>query len=153
MSLDLTQSLNALAMGQAMLVAPALGEDYTGKTAGSIAFLLFVLANGLDARMAQRPVLAARLEALLADAPAACGADPLVAAALADAAAGPANTGAGAGAGAGAAAVQRFDLLMGALAALHAWADSHDAALAARCRAFLLDWAAIERLDIPALPG
>jgi hypothetical protein len=149
MSLDLTQSLNALAMGQAMLVAPALGEDYTGKTAGSIAFLLFVLANGLDARMAQRPVLAARLEALLADAPAACGADPLVAAALADAAAGPANT----GAGAGAAAVQRFDLLMGALAALHAWADSHDAALAARCRAFLLDWATIERLEIPALPG
>jgi hypothetical protein len=143
MSLDLTQSLNALAMGQAMLVAPALGEDYTGKTAGSIAFLLFLLANGLESRMAQRPVLAERLESLLAGAPAAAGADPIVARSLADAAAGPADHG----------AAQRFDLLLGALAALHAWADSHDAALAARCRAFLLDWATIERLEIPALPG
>jgi hypothetical protein len=143
MSLDLTQSLNALAMGQAMLVAPALGEDYTGKTAGSIAFLLFLLANGLESRMAQRPVLAERLESLLAGAPAAAGADPIVARSLADAAAGPADHG----------AAQRFDLRMGALAALHAWADSHDAALAARCRAFLLDWATIERLEIPALPG
>jgi hypothetical protein len=143
MSLDLTQSLNALAMGQAMLVAPELGDSYSGKTAGAIAALLFVLANGLDARMAQRPLLTARLEGLLADAPAAAVADPVVASALAEASGCPADSGAS----------QRFDLLMGALAALHAWADSRDAALAARCRAFLLDWATSERLDIPALPG
>jgi hypothetical protein len=66
MSLDLTQSLGSLAMGQAMLVAPTLGESYTGKTAGSIAFLLFMLANGLEDRLARREAFARRLESLLA---------------------------------------------------------------------------------------
>lgn len=140
MSLDLTQSLNSLAAGQAMLVAPTLGESYTGKTAGSIAFLLFLLANGLEARLARRPQFAARLEALIAGAPPAALADPAVASAL-SAAADPADDG------------QRFDRLMGALAALHAWADAADRDLAARCRGFLADWADSEYLDIPVLPG
>ncbi len=142
MSLDLTQSLNSLAMGQAMLVAPALGESYTGKTAGSIAALLFVLANGLEARLSRQPALTARLQALLAAAPPAARADPEVSAALAqiDAATKPTDP-------------AQFDRLMGALAALHAWADANDQPLAAAARAFLLDWATSERLDIPAFPG
>jgi hypothetical protein len=140
MSLDLTQSLGSLAMGQAMLVAPTLGESYTGKTAGSIAFLLFMLANGLEDRLARREAFARRIESLLAAAPDDARAHAEVANALA-AAAGAAEDG------------QRFDRLMGALAALHAWADSADAKLAARCRDFLLDWAESERLDIPVLPA
>jgi hypothetical protein len=138
-SLDLTQSLNSLAMGQAMLVAPPLGESYTGKTAGSIAFLLFLLANGMEERLARRPAFTARLEALLADAPPAARADSGFAEALA--------------AVTDADGAQRFDRLMGALAALHAWADSADTACAARCRDFLADWADSEALEIPVLPA
>jgi hypothetical protein len=143
MSLDLGGALNSLALGNAMLVAPALGESYAGKTAGSIAALLFVLANGLDARLARQPALVARLEALLAMAPPAALADPSVARALGDV--GPASDSPSNQA--------RFDLLMGALVALHAWADSHDQAIAAQARTFLADWSASERLDIPAFPG
>lgn len=141
MSLDLAQSLNSLATGQALLVAPTLGESYTGKTAGSIAFLLFLLANGLEARMARRPALSLRLAELLAEVPAQARADSAVAAALGEAAA------------AADADPQRFDRLMGALAAVHAWADAHDSALARRCRDYLADWADSEYLDIPAMPG
>jgi hypothetical protein len=141
MSLDLSQSLACLGGGQAMLVAPALGESYTGKTAGSIAFLLFLLANGLEARLARRPGLTTRLEALLADAPPEACTDSAIAAALAATADAEPADGA------------RFDRLMGALAALHAWADAADPALAARCRDWLLDWAESEHLEIPVLPS
>jgi endogenous inhibitor of DNA gyrase (YacG/DUF329 family) len=41
---------------------------------------------------------------------------------------------------------------MGALAALHAWADAHDPACAARCRDALADWADSEHLEIPVMP-
>jgi hypothetical protein len=141
MSLDLAQSLNSLATGQALLVAPTLGESYTGKTAGSIAFLLFLLGNGLEARLARRPILTARLEALLAEAPLPARTDPAVAEALATVGTGGADDG------------HRFDRLLGALAALHAWADGSDRALAARCLDWLVDWADSEHLDIPVLPG
>jgi hypothetical protein len=141
MSLDLTQSLNSLATGQAMLVAPTLGEDYTGKTAGSIAFLLFLLANGLEARLARRPALTSRLETLLAEVPAQALADSTVSAAL------------GAADASAAEDPQRFDRLMGALAAVHAWADAHDTALARCCLDFLADWADSEHLEIPAMPA
>ena len=140
MSLDLTQSLNSLGTGQAMLVAPSLGESYTGKTAGSIAFLLFLLAGGLEARLARRPAITRRLEGLLADAPAAALADPRVADALATAGTDPQDP-------------HRFDRLMGALAALHAWADTHSPSVAADCRDFLADWADSEHLEIPVLPA
>lgn len=141
MSLDLSQSLACLGGGQAMLVAPALGESYTGKTAGSIAFLLFLLANGLEGRLARRPGLTARLEALLAEAPPAARSDSAVAPALAAVAkADPADA-------------TRFDRLMGALAALHAWADTADHGFAACCRDWLLDWAESEHLEIPVLPS
>lgn len=141
MSLGLSQSLASLATGQAMLVAPTLGESYTGKTAGSIAFLLFLLANGLEARLARRPALADRLATLLAEAPSAARADPAMADAIAAAAARTPDD------------PERFDLLMGALAALHAWADASDRHVAARCRDFLADWADSEHLDIPVLPA
>jgi hypothetical protein len=141
LSLDLSQSLASLATGQAMLVAPTLGEGYTGKTAGSIAFLLFLLANGLEARLARRPAIAARIESLLAQAPPAARADPAVAGALA------------AAAGSCAEDPQRFDRLMGALAALHAWADSADSRCAAHCLDILVDWADSECPDLPVLPG
>jgi hypothetical protein len=141
MSLDLSQSLASLGTGQAMLVAPALGESYAGKTAGSIAFLLLLLANGLEARLARLPALAARIESLLADAPIAARADPAVAGALAAAASGSAED------------PQRFDRLMGALAALHAWADAADSHLASSCLNILVDWADSECPDLPVLPG
>ncbi len=141
MSLDLSQSLASLGAGQAMLVAPTLGEGYTGKTAGSIAFLLFLLANGLEARLARRPALTAGLEALVAQAPPAACADPAMAAALSAMRDTPADD------------PQRFDRLMGALAALHAWADAADPPLAARCLDWLVLWADSEHLEIPALPA
>lgn len=140
MSLDLSQSLASLGAGQAMLVAPALGDSYTGKTAGSVAFVLLLLAGGLEARLARRPALTCRLEALLAEAPPAARADSTVADALA--ATGPDADGS-----------ERFDRLMGALAALHAWADGADPAVAAHCRDFLVDWADSEALEIPVLPA
>ena len=92
----------------------------------------------LEARLARRPALTARLEALLADAPAAARADSAVADALL------------ATAGLSAEDPQRFDRLMGALAAVHAWADGHDRAFAARCLDYLVDWADSEQLEIPA---
>lgn len=140
MSLDLSQSLASLAAGQAMLVAPTLGESYTGKTAGSIAFLLFLLAGGLEARLARRPAFASRLEHLLAQSPPAALSDSAVADALASAGTDPQDP-------------LRFDRLMGALAALHAWADTHMPSVAADCRTFLADWADSEHLDIPVLPA
>jgi hypothetical protein len=140
MSLSVAQSLERLALAQALLVAPALGESYTGKTAGTIAALLLILADAMVELPSRR--LAARQKLLCLLASARVG-DPALAAdierLLAEPDEGP--------------WMARDALLMGAFTEMHRWADAHDAALAARCRDWLADWATGEKLAPPRLPG
>lgn len=139
MTLSLAATLESLALGQAMLVAPALGESYEGKTAGTIAALLLMLAQDLDALPGRRYAMRAKLETLLMSAEIgdrALAAD--VALILAEPESG---------------FEAQENRLLGALAAVHAWADRHDSALAARCLDWLVEWAEGERLRPPALPA
>lgn len=140
MSLNPQQILQSLAMSQLMMVAPELGESYAGKSAGTLGLLALMLAGQQDRMMEDGPRLRARLEALLSSA---ATDDPELqrelTAALSD--------------GCGGSWSARQDRLMGALEALHAFADSRDPALAAQCRDFLFELAESERMEVPALPG
>ncbi len=136
MSLNLPEILQSLAMSQLTMVAPALGESYAGKTAGTIAVLALVTSTLQQQLMNRAPALRQQLEALLAGA---AITDPAlrdgVRRALADDCAGD--------------WFARGDVLMQALADVHAWADDHDAALARQCRGFLLDHASAEMVTMP----
>lgn len=139
MTLSLAATLESLALGQAMLVVPAMGESYEGKTAGTIAALLLMLAQDLDALPGRRYAMRAKLEALLQTAEIA---DETLAAAVAAVLADPAPGW-----------DAQEDRLLGALADVHAWADTHDTALARRCLDWLVEWTDGERLRPPALPA
>lgn len=150
MSFTTPQMLQSLAMGQLMLVAPELGESYTGKTASTIAILTLMAAALQDRMLATAPALRARLEALLADAdvkgaslPETDGPDAALAARIAAACSDDA----------GGSWFARQDVLLAALEELHAWADANDPALAGRCRAFLVALAEAEMVEMPVLPG
>jgi hypothetical protein len=127
MSLTLPQALRSIALGQAMMVAPALGDSYEGKTAATIAALLLMLATDAETRTAREITTRDTLRALFESID-----SKELKATLADGS---------------------TDALMAAFTTLHAQADANNPALAARCRAFLLDWAEGERLRPPALPG
>ena len=140
MSLSQQQILHSLAMGQLMMVTPELGDSYAGKSANTLGLLALMLAGQQDRMLQNAPRLRARLEALLSGAETG---DPVLqaelAAALAD--------------DCGGSWVARQDRLMGALEALHEFADSRDSALASQCRAFLVELAEAEQMDVPVLPG
>ena len=140
MSLNQQQILQSLAMSQLMMVAPELGESYAGKSAGTLGLLTLMLAGQQDRLMANGPRIRARLEALLAAArPSDTALATEVTAALADDCSG--------------SWAARQDRLMGALEALHAFADATDPALAAQCRDFLVELAESEQMEVPVLPG
>jgi hypothetical protein len=139
MTMSLARTLESLAMAQAMLVVPALGDSYEGKTAGTLAGLLLMLAQNLEAETAHRERGLAFLEALLASASAS---DPAIAQEIEPAHAEPGESGAA-----------RESRLLGALTNLHRWADANDADLARRCRDWLVLWTEGLRLRPPAPPG
>lgn len=126
MGLTLAESLAALANAQAALVAPALGDSYAGKSAGTIAALLAMLSADAATHAARAAAVAARIEGLLASAG--------VALPAAD-------------------APDRLDRLWAAFMNLHAKADESDPALARACRCLLADWTAGERLVPPVPPA
>lgn len=138
MNLPPADLLRNLALGQALLVVPALGESYAGKTAGTIAAVLLLAATDVLTHAERRACFRDRLARLLADA---APDDITLAADLA-------------------ALVrhveslpldERLDHLLGGLEALHAWADARDPKLARTCLDFLVDFARAERLDPPGL--
>ena len=139
MTIPRSAMLRNLAMGQAMMVAPPLGEDYAGKTAGSIAVLLLMLADDQDQADAAFPVLRAETLALAADVPdsappaAACRTLAADLAAL----------------GQTAAEAQLLTLL----GAVRQWAEDHDPALSERAMAVLARWARARALAMPVLAG
>jgi hypothetical protein len=139
MTLSLATTLESLALGQAMLVVPAMGDSYEGKTAATIAALLLMLAQDLEALPGRRYTMRTKLEALLQSAPLA---DEALAARVSAVLEGP---------------LPGWDAqesrLLGALADVHAWAEAHDADLARRCLDWLVEWSEGERLNPPALPG
>lgn len=142
MSMNQQQILRSLAMGQLTMLAPALGDSYAGKSAGMLGLMALMLAGQQDRILQFAGPMRAKLEALLASAAAG---DPAlradVQAALSDAC--------------GGSWIARQDRLMGALEAVHAHADSgaaRDPKLAARCRAYLVEWAEAEQMDVPELP-
>ena len=142
MSMNQQQILHSLAMGQLTMVAPALGDSYAGKSVGTLGLLTLMLAGQQDRMMQFAMPMRVKLEALLASAAAG---DPAlqaeVRAALSDAC--------------GGSWTARQDRLLGALEAVHAHADSgaaQDPQLAARCRAYLVEWAEAEQMDVPELP-
>lgn len=130
--------LRTLALGQALVVSPALGESYAGKTAQTIAAILLLAASDVVTLAERRMAAGARLAALLA------AADPDDITLRADLAELLARASA-------MTLDERLEHLFSGLEALHAWADAHDPALAKACRAFLKDYAAAERLDPPTL--
>lgn len=142
MSLMVAQMLRNLAMGQAMLVVPGLGESYEGKTAGTISALLLMIATDLEQEAAQASNYETWLIALVTSVrpeDTALAADIARVASTLDKRP----------------QAERWDQLMALLARLHAWADDHDPRLAADCREFLADWAGSRLLlppNPPALP-
>lgn len=126
MSLSLGQALGSFAAAQAMMVAPALGESYAGKSAGALALLLMMLADGQDVRAGRAMALAERAEALLAGAGVPCAAT---------AEEGP---------------EARMARLLGLLGALLEEAEATDARQARQIRAWLVAWAENEQLRLPA---
>lgn len=131
MSLTIAQTLRSMALAQATMVAPELGESYAGKTAATIVGLLLMLADEAETRTARD--IATR-DALLALFASVSGEAPR--ARLQEALADGSNR-----------------ALWTAFIDLHAHADANDAALAARCRLLLAEWSERERLRPPALPG
>lgn len=142
MSLRPQQLLQNLAVAQALLVAPQLGEAYAGKTAQTIASLMLMLAADF-ATFADRHF---RARAALVEILTSAEVGDLALAAdirllTADLESIPLH--------------DRMDRLLQLFTLLHAWADSNDPALAARCRRFLVEMTAAEVLSPPALdlPG
>jgi hypothetical protein len=121
MSLSNPEAFGCLAMAQGLMVLPALGDSYEGKSAAAIAGLLVALTMGEDLRMARRLALRAELEATLGIAPA-----------------GP-DTGWQTG----------MDALMAALDNALQAAEADDGDRAARLLDWLLRWTANERLELP----
>jgi hypothetical protein len=144
MSVSLDELLANLAVSQAVVVAPGLGESYSGKSAGTIAGILMMLAQDARGYSERRTAARAAVEAILASA-------PIDDRALADDIAlllrQPADADTDAETG------DPLDRLLIAFTLVHAWADEHDPALARRCRRFLVDWTARDVLAPPALPG
>lgn len=139
MSLSAATLLRNLALGQAMLVAPALGDSYEAKSAGTISGLLLMIATDLEREAAQGSTFEAWLVALLSSAQ---PADPGLAAELVAIVRGLATM----------PPPERMPQLLAGLTRLHAFADDHDPALAACCREFLADWAGSQRIEPPAPP-
>jgi hypothetical protein len=137
-SLRFSESLETLALAEALLVAPALGDGYAGKTAQTVAALLVMLAADARTLAERRLRTCDRLAALFRQAQVH---DISLARDLAELAE----------AGAGDLA-ERHERMLAGLALLHAWADTHDPDLARSCRAILADWAEGELLAPPALP-
>lgn len=140
MSLSHALLLRNLALGQAMLVAPALGDSYEGKSAGTISAMLLMIAADLEREEKEAAAFETRLLALLSSArpsDEALAADLASLSASLDGRQGP----------------RPVERLLAALVRLHAHADDHDPRLAADCRAFLADWAASRRIDPPAPPN
>ncbi|PZU50711.1 MAG: hypothetical protein DI568_02880 [Sphingomonas sp.] len=125
MSLSNAEVLGCFAMAQGLMVVPALGESYAGKSAATLAGLMLMLADGDDLRLARRLKLRAELEGLLPEAEAST---------------------AGEGWQAG------MDRLMGVAGAVLERTETDDPARAARLMEWLLRWTENERLGIPAPP-
>ncbi len=130
--------LRNLALGQTLLVVPALGESYAGKTAGTIAAILLLAASDIASFAERRALSRARLVELLGAAdPGDVALKADLAALLAEVETMPDDA--------------QLDRLLAGLEALHGWADANDPALARQCLDFLLEFAAAERLDPPGL--
>ncbi len=140
MRLSLADMLEALALGQARHVAPALGDSHAGKTAQTISALLLMLAEEARSLCARRHAAIAAIEALLAGVRTG---EPQLDLLLEGLARPDAQEPADA----------RHEALLHALERLHDWADRHDPALSARCRALLCRLAAGEQLSPPLPPG
>lgn len=138
MSLRFSETLESLALGQALLVAPALGESYAGRTAQTIAALLVMLAADARTLADRRLHTCERLAALFRTAEVHDVSLARDLAALAETQ--------------GADLAERHERMLAGLALLHAWADANDPALARQCRALLAEWAEGERLSPPTLP-
>ncbi|TPE61076.1 hypothetical protein FJQ54_09255 [Sandaracinobacter neustonicus] len=123
MSLSNSEALGCFAMAQGVMVLPALGDSYAGKSAATLAGLMLMLADGEDIRQTRRIALRAELEGLLGQTAAA-------------------DEGWQAG----------TDRLMAALGAELARAEAADPACAAQLLDWLLRWTGNERLTIPAPP-
>jgi hypothetical protein len=135
MRLALADMLEALALGQGLLVAPELGESHAGRTAQTIAALLLMLAEEARAMPGRRAQARQAMATLLAEAETRHPSlGPLLP---------PPGT----------CDEARHEALLHALERVHAFADEADAPLAARCRAVLHAWAQGERLAPPAPPG
>lgn len=137
MSLNLPEILQTLGMSQLTMVVPALGESYAGNTASLVGALLLANVTLPDRMLQTAPELRRQLEQLLGDARLP---DPALQQEIARALADPAGN----------SWFARQDVLLQAFASLHQWADANDAALARQCRAFLVQLAESELIEVPA---
>ncbi|QMW23849.1 hypothetical protein [Sandaracinobacteroides saxicola] len=127
MSLTGAQVLQSLALGQTLMVLPALGDTYEGRTAATIAALMMVLVNEAAASLERRRHGSEALAAMFrrhADAVD----DPALATDL-RLGTRPGDPHEYLGA--------RFERMMKLLTVFHDWADRAHPAAAAECRAFL----------------
>lgn len=138
MSLTPQMLLQNLALAQALLVAPALGDSYAGKSAQTIASLLLMLSADCQTYAERNNRARRQLMEILGSAEVG---DLALAADI----------------GLATREIDRIplsesaDRLLQLFILLHAWADDHDPVLAARCRRFLVETTAAERLSPPSL--
>jgi len=137
-SLTLQETIASLALGQALMVVPALKDDYQGKTAATIAAMLLMLSTDIetiaDRRATTRSSLLAFLSEVAVDDVALQKDVKLL---LAEAGAQSLD--------------KQYWQMLSTLGLVHAWADDHDPALAARCRRILAEWSESEKLAPPAV--
>jgi hypothetical protein len=138
MSPSLKDILANLAVAQAVTIAPALGDSYAAKSAGTIAGILMMLADDAVGYSDRRVAAVSALSDLFSTGAIGDRALAEDIRLLLGEAGGPDD---------------RLDRMLAAFAQVHAWADAHDPALARRCRDFLADWTARDVLSPPALPG
>jgi hypothetical protein len=144
MTIPTSDLLANLAAAQAALVAPALGDSYPGKSAGTIAAILMMLAEDARAAAGRREAALKGLRAILETA---VLPDPALKADIGHLLSGETDL------DAVDRADDRMERLLRAFVLVHAWADQNDPALARQCRDFLAAQTAGDLLSPPALPA
>jgi len=139
MSLTFRETLASLALGQALMVVPTLGEGYQGKTAATIAAMLLMLAADVETIADRRSQSRDRLAAFLGDAEVG---DPSLALDIRMMLRPDTSP----------SLDERYWNLLALFGLVHEWADDHSPALARACRELLAEWAESERLAAPVIP-
>lgn len=141
MSIPYSNVLTTLALANSMIVLPALGDSYEGKTVATMAGILMMLANDAGSALERRNDANDQLATLFNEVASEIDDVTLSLDIRLAALSRPRER-----------VVVRFERMLRALELLHAWADDHSPDIARRCRHFLRDFCAGDRMQPPGMP-